>query len=141
VARRLMPIAKSELPSMPPALARHAEFACYELQKMSLEVSSTMGKFQLSLADRQCRMAELSGRCQNLIIMLCTSLYGARQSDEVIRDSADIMCQELVQQYTGRRPSNRYYRQVTELGDAIAAGGFHSIAGLEPDEVLMKYDS
>jgi alkylation response protein AidB-like acyl-CoA dehydrogenase len=139
VARRLLPTAKSELPSMPPALARHAEFACNQLQKMSLEVSSTMGKFQLSLADRQCRMAELSGRCQSLIVVLCTSLYGARQSDEVVRDSADVMCQELTQQYTGRRPSNRYYRQVTALGAAIAEGGFRSIEGLEPDDVLMKY--
>jgi len=140
-AQRLMPTAKSELPSMPPALARHAEFACHELQKMALEISSTMGKFQLSLADRQCRMAELSGRCQNLIVVLCTSLYGARQTDEVVRDSADVMCQQLVQQHTGRRPTNRYFRQVTELGAAIAEGGFNSIAGLEPDEVLMKYDS
>ena len=51
------------------------------------------------------------------------------------------MCQELIQQHTGRRPSNRYYRQVTALGAAIAEGGFQSIAGLEPDEVLMRYDS
>ncbi len=138
-ARRLMPTAKSQLPSMPPALARHAEFACHHLQNMSLEISSTMGKFQLSLADRQCRMAELSSRCQNLIVVLCTSLYGARQSDEVVRESADVMCQELTQQYTGRRPSNRYYRQVTALGAAIAEGGFRSIDGLEPDDVLMKY--
>jgi hypothetical protein len=86
-------------------------------------------------------MAELSGRCQNLIVVLCTSLYGARQSDEVVRDSADVMCQQLIQQHTGRRPTNRYYRQVTELGAAIAEGGFKSLAGLEPDEVLMKYDS
>lgn len=140
-ARRLLPTAKSQLPSMPAALARHAEFACHELQKMSLEVSQTMGKFQLSLADRQCRMAELSGRCQDLIVVLCTSLYGARQSDEVVRSSADVMCQELVQKFTGRRPSNRYYRQVTELGAAIAEGQFKSIEGLEPDEVLMKYDA
>jgi len=140
VARRLMPTAKSQLPTMPAALARHAEFACYALQKMSLEISGTMSKFQLSLADRQCRMTELSGRCQDLIVILCTSLYGARQSDEVVRDSADVMCQELIQKYTGRRPSNCYYRQVTGLGAAIAAGDFKSIEGLEPDEILMKYD-
>ena len=139
-ARRLMPTAKSELPSMPAALARHAEFACHELQKMALEISSTMGKFQLSLADRQCRMAELSNRCQNLIVVLCTSLYGARQSDEVVLDSADVMCQELTQQHTGRRPSNRYFRQVTALGATIAEGNFKSIAGLQPDKVLMKYE-
>ena len=139
-ARKLMPIAKSELPNMPRELAKHAEFACNNLQKMALEISDTMGKFQLALADRQCRMAELSGRCQDLITILCTSLYGARQSDEVVRSSADILCQELTQKYSGARPSNRYFRQITELGGAIANGSFKSIAGFEADEILMSYD-
>ena len=140
VARRLMPTAKSQLPAMPSNLRRHAAFACYELQNMSLEISRTMMKFQLSLADRQCRMAELSERCQDLITMLCTSLYGARHLDEIVRESADVLCQELIQKYTGKRASNRYYRQVTQLGGAIAEGEFKSIAGLEPDEILMKYE-
>ena len=140
VGRRLMSTASSQIPTMPAELARHAEFACTQLQKMAMEVDTTMNKFQLSLADRQCRMAELSGRCQDLITILCTSLYGARQSDEIIRTSADIACQELIQKFTGKRPSNRFYKQVTQLGEAIADGGFKSIAGLEPDEILMAYD-
>ncbi len=140
VAQRLLPVAKSELPTMPSALRTHAEFACDQLQRMALEVSNTMSKFQLSLADRQCRMAELSLRCQNLITILCTSLYGARQEDEIIRDSADLFCQERIRQHRGRRPSNRYFRQVTTLGAAIADGGFRSIAGLKPDEILMRYE-
>ena len=140
VGRRLMSTASSQIPTMPAELARHAEFACTQLQKMAMEVDTTMNKFQLSLADRQCRMAELSGRCQDLITILCTSLYGARQSDEIIRSSADIACQELIQKFTGKRPSNRFYKQVTQLGEAIADGGFKSIAGLEPDEILMAYD-
>jgi len=140
-ARRLSATAKPNLPSMPSEMRKHADFACENLQKMALEISSTMGKFQLALADRQCRMSELSDRCQDLIIILCTSLYGARQTDEVLRTSADVLCQELTHKYTGRRPSNRYYRQVTELGGAIANGSFKSIAGLEPDEILMRYES
>ncbi len=140
VARRLMPTAKSQLPSMPSALGLHAEFACNALQEMSLEISNTMMKFQLSLADRQCRMAELSLRCQNLITMLCTALYGARQGEEIIRESADVLCQELRQQYTGRRPSNSYFKQVTQLGAAIAAGQFPGLAELKPDEILMPYE-
>ncbi len=141
VAQKLLPIAKSELPAMPVELRRHAEFACNQLQRTAMEISSTMSKFQLSLVDRQCRMAELSGRCQNLITMLCTSLYGSRQSDEIVRASADVLCQELTQSFTGKRPSNRYFRNVTELGGAIAEGGFQSIAGLEPDEILMPYEA
>ncbi|HEX6962856.1 MAG TPA: acyl-CoA dehydrogenase family protein, partial [Lacipirellula sp.] len=138
-ARRLARTPKPTLPEMPSQLQRHAEFAAENLQRMALEISSTMSKFQLALADRQCRMAELSLRCQDLITMLSTSLYGARQENEMIRDAADVLCQELTQKYTGRRPSNRYYRQVTELGAAIADGGFQSLAGIDPGEIMMRY--
>src|SRR5262249_54478108 len=90
-AHRLMPVAKSRLPKMPTGLARHAEFACDALQRMAVEISGTMSKFQLALADRQCRMAELSQRCQDLITILCTSLYGARQQDEMVRNAANLL--------------------------------------------------
>ena len=139
-ARRLLPSAKVELPLMPPSLAQHAEFACHELQDMALEISGVMSKFQLALADRQCRMTELSGRCQDLIVVLCTSLYGARQEDEIVREAADVLCQQLIEKYKGERPSNKYFRQITALGAAIAEGKFESIAGLDPDEILMSYD-
>lgn len=140
VAQRLLPTAKSQLPAMPEELARHADFACKGLQRMALEISNTMMKFQLSLADRQCRMAELSLRCQDLITMLTTSLYGARKSDPVIRQGADILCQQLTQKLTGKRPSDRYFKQVTQLGEAVVEGQYLSIAGLDPDEILMKYE-
>ena len=42
------------------ALREHAEFACERLQRMALEISGTMSRFQLKLADRQCRRV---GRC------------------------------------------------------------------------------
>ena len=106
---------------------------------MALEISSTMSKFQLALADRQCRMAELSMRCQDLITILCTSLYGARQENEIVRDAADVLCQDLTQKYTGRRPSNQYYRQVTELGAAIADGSFPGLSDIDAGPILMKY--
>ena len=41
-----------------------------------------MRKHQLNLVDRQCRMSELSSKVQNLIIILATSLYAARQDDD-----------------------------------------------------------
>jgi alkylation response protein AidB-like acyl-CoA dehydrogenase len=140
VARRLLPVASAELPQMPKELAQHAEFACERLQRMALEISTTMSKFQLKLADRQCRMAELSQRCQDLITILATSLYGARHDDVIIRDAADILCQNLRRNILGRRASNYYFRQVTDLGAGVADGQFKSIAGLEPDKILMKYE-
>ncbi len=129
------------LPPMPQALRTHAELAIDQLQRLPVEISGTMSKHQLALADRQCRMSELSARVQDLIIMLCTSLYGARQQDDLLRQAADVQCQELTRKLTGKRPSDRYFRAVTKLGEAIADGGFHSIAGLHPDEILMPYSN
>jgi hypothetical protein len=139
-ARRLRPVAAAQLPAMPRHLREHAEFACERLQRMSLEISSTMSRFQLKLADRQCRMAELSQRCQDLITMLTTSMYGARHDDPILQDAADILCQNLRQKLLGRRPSNHYFRRVTELGAAIAEGKFRSIGGVEADAILMSYE-
>ncbi|MFV2069331.1 MAG: acyl-CoA dehydrogenase family protein, partial [Pirellulales bacterium] len=141
MTQKVKPIPRAELPSMPAALREHAEMACHDLQKMALEISGTMSKFQLALADRQCRMAELSTRVQALITILSTSLYGASQEDAVIRDAADILCQDLTRGLNGHRPTNRYFRQVTQLGEAIADGGFQSISEVPPDEILMPYDT
>ncbi|MCC6491482.1 MAG: acyl-CoA/acyl-ACP dehydrogenase [Pirellulales bacterium] len=137
--RRMSRPPRPELPAMSESLRQHAEFACSELQGMALEISGTMSKFQLALADRQCRMSELSQRCQDLITILCAALYGARQEDEMVRDAADLLCQRLADKYAGRRASNRYFRQVTELGAAIADGGFALIGGIDSGEILMKY--
>ena len=98
-----------------------------------------MRKHQLKLADRQCRMSELSRRVQKLIIMLATSLYAAQQDDEVVRTAADVLCDDIKRELTGRRPSDRDYRRITSLGETIADGGFKSIAGLHVDEILMPY--
>jgi hypothetical protein len=122
-------------------LREHAIFAIRGLQAMPRQISGAMRKHQLKLADRQCRMSELSARVQKLVIMLCTSLYAAKQNDEILRAAADVMCQDLTRELTGQRASDRYYRAVTTLGEQIADGKFASIAGLKPDEILMKYDS
>jgi alkylation response protein AidB-like acyl-CoA dehydrogenase len=139
LGRRLRPVGASQLPSMPKPLREHAEFACDRLQRMALEISGTMSRFQLKLTDRQCRMAELSQRTQDLITMLTTSLYGARHEEPLVRDAADVLCQNLRQKLLGRRPSNHYFRRTTDLGAAIADGQFRSLAGVEADEILMPY--
>jgi alkylation response protein AidB-like acyl-CoA dehydrogenase len=126
-------------PSLPPALKKHAEFAAGFLQRTPMEISGTMRKFQLALADRQCRMAEISGRVQDAIIMLCTSLYAARQQDELVQEAADCLCQDLTRKLVGGRPTDRYFKAITKLGAAIAEGRFTPIAGLEGGEILMPY--
>ena len=139
-AKRLMPLASAELPRMPKGLREHAEFACERLQRMALEISGTMSRFQLKLADRQCRMAELSQRCQDVITILTTSLYGARSDDPLVQEAADMQCENLRQKLLGRRPSNNYFRRVTALGESIAEGQFRSIAGVEAEAILMPYE-
>ena len=96
-------------------------------------------KFQLKLADRQCRISEISSRIQDAVIILCTSLYAARQQDELIQDAADIICRDLRRKLTGVRVSDRDFRTITQLGEKIADGGFPGLAGVKPDEILMPY--
>jgi hypothetical protein len=141
VARRLSPPTSPQLPPLPQAMREHAEFAVAGLQHAAVEISTVMSKHQLALADRQCRMSELSQRVQDMVTMLCVSLYGGRQEDEVLRGAADILCQDLTRKLTGRRATDRYFRAATRLGEAIADDGFRSIAGLHPDEILMPYEN
>jgi hypothetical protein len=129
------------LSDIPPRLAAHARFAAAGLQKSRLETSGVMAKHQLRLADRQCRIAELSQRIQDLVVILATSLWAGKQSNEVVQNAADILCQGLSYRLTGERPSDGYFRAVTRLGETIAGGAFQAIAGIEADEILMPYKS
>ena len=141
IRQRLTFGGKPSLPPMPGNLRQHAEWACQQLDKAPLEVSGIMRKHQLRLADRQCRMAELSGRMQLLVVMLATSLHGSRSKDEVVQAAADIMCQDITRQLTGKRPTDQYFRSVTKLGESIVDGGFKSISGVDEIEILMRYDN
>jgi hypothetical protein len=132
-------VPRPQLPPMPDNLRRHADFACEQLQGSRLEISGVMRKHQLKLADRQCRMSELSARVQKMVVVLCTSLYGAQQEDEVVRQAAEVICRDLTRELLGKRPSDNYFRTVTRLGETIADGGFRSIAGIDAGEILMRY--
>jgi len=141
IGRKVKVGGRPDLPEMPPRLKEHAEFACEQLQRASLEISSTMSKHQLALADRQCRMSELSQRVQDMVTILVTSLYAASQSDEVVIAAGDLACQDLTRKLTGRRASDGYFRAAGRLGESIAEGGFASIAGIEAHEILMPYEN
>ena len=100
-----------------------------------------MTRHQLKLADRQCRMAELSQRVQDTVIVLVTALWGNQQQDEAAKSAADILCQDLRRKHTGARPSDGYFRDVSKLADIIIGGGFEALAGVPREEILMKYES
>jgi alkylation response protein AidB-like acyl-CoA dehydrogenase len=124
---------------LPPRLAAHADFAANKLRRSRIEISSVMAKHNLRLADRQCRMSELSQRLQDLVVMLVTSLWAGHQSDEVVQKAGEILCEDLKRRLTGRRPTDAYFRAVSQLGETIASGGFEAIAGVAGGEILMPY--
>jgi hypothetical protein len=98
-----------------------------------------MRKHQLKLADRQNVMAELSQRVQDAVVILVTALWGHRARSEASIAAADILCQDLRRKLTGQRPTDRYFRDVGKLADAIIAGGFEELAGVPRGEIMMKY--
>ncbi len=69
-----------QLPRLPKILHKHAEYAARGLQASRLWIDSLMTKHQLKLTDRQCAMAELSQRIQDLVVMLTTALYAGKQT-------------------------------------------------------------
>jgi alkylation response protein AidB-like acyl-CoA dehydrogenase len=131
---------RQTLPGLEPPLAAHVGFAQAMFESFAVEISGTMSRHQLKLADRQCRMAELSQRVQDTVVMLVTALWGHRQKNEVNRRAADILCQDLRRKLTGKRPTDAYFRDCRRLADLIIAGGFEDLAGIPRAEILMRYD-
>jgi len=98
-----------------------------------------MRKHQLKLADRQCRMAELSQRVQDTVILLVTAQWAGRQKEEATIAAADFLCQDLRRKLTGERPTDHYFRDAGKLADTIIGGGFTAIAGAPQAEILRPY--
>lgn len=126
-------------PAMPRELAEHCEVALDQLSKCPLEVSGIMTKHQLKLADRQCRMSELSQRIQDMITIVVTCMHAARKGDEVTTMAANVLCHDMRRKLSGKRPTDQYFRLATDLGKAVADGKFKQIAGLESGEILFSY--
>jgi alkylation response protein AidB-like acyl-CoA dehydrogenase len=132
---------RQQVPGMKPHLADHVSFALDQFRRQRGEVSTTMRTYQLKLADRQCRMNELSQRVQDTVVLLVTALWAHRQKDEVAVTAADVLCQDLRRKLTGSRPTDGYFRQVGQLADQIIAGGYEVLTGLKPGEILMPYQN
>ena len=128
---------------LPAELREHAQYAARALRRLALELSGAMSRYQLKLADRQMRIAELSARGQAAVTILCTALYAGRQNNPLVRDAGQVICQHLRLQLEGRRPSDRFFRQLRKLGEALVEE--HSFPGLDsvPEQalqILMPYE-
>jgi alkylation response protein AidB-like acyl-CoA dehydrogenase len=128
-----------EVAGMDRRLSDHLSFAQKAFGRFAVEISGAMSKHQLKLADRQCRMAELSSRVQDAVVILVTALHAHQKGDEVTTQAADIVCQDLRRKLNGERPSDGYFREVSKLADAVIGGGFEALAGAPVAEILMKY--
>ena len=117
-------------------LVGHANFAIKGLQKSAWEISGLMRKYQLGLADKQCRMSIVSRKIQNLITMMVTVCYAFAQADYMSAFIADVSCENLKNKITGKHPTDSQIRKSVRLGEAISlkkgSRGYESI--------LMKYD-
>jgi alkylation response protein AidB-like acyl-CoA dehydrogenase len=139
VQQKLTPRDRQQVRGMDSRLAGHLDFVLERFNRTPLVLSAVMRKHQLKLADRQCRMAELSQRIQDTVTMLVTLLSAQQSGNEVTIAAADVLCQDLRRRLTGARPSDRYFRDVNNLADMVLAGGFEAIAGVGRGEILMRY--
>lgn len=139
MGRRLSGTEKFSLPAMNSELLENARFAVKFLQDSAFEISATMRTHQLKLADRQCRMAELSSRVQTAVVMLCTVLHAAKQENPLVQQAAAIHATQLRTELLGQRPSDRFLRKITELGATLAEESFPGLAEVDAAEILMRY--
>jgi alkylation response protein AidB-like acyl-CoA dehydrogenase len=132
---------RQQVAGMSPVLQKHVDFALDMFGRLRKEISGTMVKHQLKLADRQCRMAELSQRVQDSVVILVTALWANSRRNETTAMAADILCQDLQRKLTGARTSDGYFKAVGQLADAVLAGGFEELTGVPRQEIMMKYDN
>jgi hypothetical protein len=125
------------LPLMPRVLADHARYACRELPRMGTQIDGAMRKHGAKLAERQCRMAELSQRTQDLSTLLVVALDAAQQSDSLRREAGIVLCDRLARRLTGERPTDGELRRVVELGRSIASGAADSPASFNLASVVV----
>lgn len=138
-AQRLRRARRPSLPQVNSHLRAYAEQAADLLGRSALEISALMRKHQLRLADRQCRIVEISERLIAATVMLVTSLYASEQADETVRLAADCICAELSRELDGRRPSDRELRALADTGAALLENGFPGAADIPTSRFLMPY--
>jgi alkylation response protein AidB-like acyl-CoA dehydrogenase len=122
-------------------LAEHVSFALDSFHRTPREISAAMRKHQLKLADRQCRMAELSQRAQDTVVLLVTALWGHQQRTEGAVAGADLLCQDLRRKLTGQRPSDRYFRDASKLADLVIGSGLEDLTQVPRAEIMMRYQN
>jgi alkylation response protein AidB-like acyl-CoA dehydrogenase len=128
-----------DVPGMDLRLKGHLEFALDMMTKMPIELSGNMVKHQLKLADRQCRIADLSQRVQDTVTMIVASLYANQKGDEMTIAAADILCDDLERKLTGKRASDTYFKKASKLADLIIETGVDNSDNVKRYDILFPY--
>ncbi|MCC9602031.1 acyl-CoA/acyl-ACP dehydrogenase [Stieleria sp. JC731] len=123
------------------SLLKHVRFAQQYLSGSGIRISDAMRKYQLKLADRQCRMSALSSQVQDAVTVLVTALFASRQDDKVTRIAADAICRHLRRRINGGLPTDSDFRQLTQLGKQIADEGWNELDGTMPGPIMQSYQS
>jgi alkylation response protein AidB-like acyl-CoA dehydrogenase len=138
MGRKFSPGGRASVPAMDGRLSSHVDFALEMFKRAPLELDGVMRKHQMKLPDRQCRMADVSARVQDAVVLLVTAL-SARGKSEATLAAADFLCHDLRRKLTGERPSDSYFRSASKLADLVLDGGFDQIAGVPREQILMPY--
>lgn len=139
IGKQLQGPDQRDIDGLDPKLKEHVDYAINALSGAGIMLSEAMVKHQLKLTDRQCRIAEMSQRVQDMIIILVTCLYANKQGNAVQIAAADILCQDLERKLDGHRPSDSYFKACSKLADAIIAEGFPGMAEIRTDEIIFPY--
>lgn len=139
LGRALLPRDRQYLHGLPESLDEHLSFALDSFPRHANELSRTLRTHQLKLADRQCRMSELSQRIQDTVVSLVTLQWARGQKKEIATQAALVLCGDLKRRMTGARPSDKDFREMTRLADMVLGGGFEDLAAVPQAEILMRY--
>ena len=126
-----------DISHLPSKLVPHAQFAIKNLQKSRLEISQLMRRYQLKLADRQCRMSILSRNLQHLITMLVTVGYTSSNYDHVTAAIADVACENLKNKVLGCHPSDEQIKKSVKLGTQLSSQQWGDRTDIRT--ILMRY--
>jgi len=133
----LSPTPSVDTSHLPSQLITYAQFAIKNLQKSRLEISKLMRRYQLKLADRQCRMSILSRRIQHLITMLVTVGYTSSNYDEVTAAIADVACENLKNKILGCHPTDDQIKKSVKLGRQLGSQQWGNRTDMRT--ILMRY--
>ncbi len=139
LGKTLAPADKQRVSGLSSVFQDHVDFALSCLSEAPFELTHNMVKHQLKLADRQCRIADLSQRIQDTIVILVTVLWAHKSGNNVIQAATDILCQDLRRKLTGEKASDKYFRQLGQVADLIMEEGYPGMEKVEPASILFSY--